>query len=98
MTLNDGAADGVRHMPSDGDLCPNRVKPGHCRDVRRMTALAPKADFDLRSCDVADVPLPDLSRCSKLSKLYSITSSARASSVGGTVRPSVLGKSERDCW
>jgi hypothetical protein len=32
------------------------VKSGHCRDVRRMTALAPKADFDLRSCDVADVP------------------------------------------
>jgi hypothetical protein len=22
-----------------------------------MTALAPKADFDLRSCDVADVPI-----------------------------------------
>ena len=28
--------------------CPCRlgVKPGHCRDVRSMTALAPKADFE----------------------------------------------------
>jgi hypothetical protein len=25
-----------------------------------MTALAPKADFDLRSCDVAEVPLADM--------------------------------------
>jgi hypothetical protein len=24
-----------------------------------MTGPAPKADFDLRSCDVADVPVPD---------------------------------------
>ena len=36
----------------------HHIKPGHCRDVLRMTALAPKADFDLRSCDVADVPKP----------------------------------------
>ena len=41
------------------------VKPGHRRDVRRMTALAPKADFDLRSCDVADVPQPDVSNRGK---------------------------------
>lgn len=36
-------------------------KPGHCHDVRRMTALAPNADFDLRSCDVADVPCVEVS-------------------------------------
>ena len=33
---------------------------GHCRDVRRMTALAPKAVFNLRSRDVADVPTTDI--------------------------------------
>jgi hypothetical protein len=34
--------------------------------------------------------LPDLSRCSKLSSLYSMTSSARASTAGGIVRPRAL--------
>src|SRR5262245_6162232 len=34
--------------------------------------------------------LPDLSRCSELSKLYSITSSARASRVGGISSPRAL--------
>jgi hypothetical protein len=28
-----------------------------------MTALAPKADFNLRSCDVADVPGGDIGAC-----------------------------------
>src|SRR5262249_13070373 len=37
-----------------------------------------------------EVPLPDLSRCSELSKPYSMTSSARVSRDGGTVRPSAL--------
>ena len=39
------------------------------------------------------VPLPDLSRCSNVYDQtcgYSITSSARASSIGGTVRPRTL--------
>src|SRR4051794_39211427 len=35
-----------------------------------MTALAPKADFDLRSCDVADVPKPAVSSRSKTSALF----------------------------
>ena len=35
-----------------------------------MTALAPKADFDLRSCDVADVPKAVVSSCSKLQSLF----------------------------
>jgi hypothetical protein len=50
--------------------------------------IAPKADFDLRSCDVADVPIAAVSRCS--TECYSITSSARASSKGGTSRPSAF--------
>jgi len=50
----------------------NRVKPGHCRDARRMTALAPKPDLDLRSCYVAEVPLTDKVQRSK-NLLFSIT-------------------------
>jgi len=44
-----------------------RVKLGHCGDVRRTTALPPKAEVDLRSCYVAEVPLAAVSRCSELS-------------------------------
>jgi hypothetical protein len=36
------------------------------------------------------VRLPAVSTCSKAASLYSITSSARASSVSGTVRPSAF--------
>jgi|EndMetStandDraft_4_1072995.scaffolds.fasta_scaffold2138918_1 hypothetical protein len=38
--------------------------------------LAPKADFDLRSCDVADVPFPDEGQCGE--KLW-----ARRAKAGG---------------
>ena len=55
-------------------------------DVRRMTALAPKADFDLRSCDVADVPQAAVSSCSKKictdCSIYSTTSSATTQVTG----------------
>jgi hypothetical protein len=41
-------------------------------------------------CLGCSVPIPDLSTCSKLSKLYSITSSARPRSGNGTVKPNTL--------
>jgi hypothetical protein len=40
-------------------------KIGHCGDVRRTTALAPKAEVDPRSCDVAQVPEAAVSNRSK---------------------------------
>jgi hypothetical protein len=36
------------------------VKLGHRGDVRCITALPPKADIDLRSCYVAEVPISDI--------------------------------------
>jgi len=68
--------------------CPLRVKLGHPGDVRCTTALPPEADVHARSCYVAFVPISDI--CSTANCDYSITSSARASSVGGTSRPSAL--------
>jgi hypothetical protein len=68
---------------------------GHFRQRAASDALGMSASFrsrpNLRTAAIRrGVPIPDLSRCSKLSKLYSITSSARANSVGGTSRPSAL--------
>jgi hypothetical protein len=54
-----------------------------------MSALPPKADMDWHGHDVRFVPKADILRCGKKTSL-SITSSARASRVGGIVRPSVL--------
>src|SRR6516164_9496396 len=51
--------------------------------------LPPIADIRLIPNDPPLVPQADVSRCSKR-RGYSITSSARASSVSGTVRPSAL--------
>src|SRR5258706_6047347 len=45
------------------------VRLGHCGDVRCTTALPPKAEVHPRCCYVAFVPILDLSRRSKLSKL-----------------------------
>jgi hypothetical protein len=59
------------------------VKLGRAGDVRCTTALPPKEDVHPRSCYVAFVPDSDIWSD------YSITSSARASSVGGTSRPSI---------
>jgi hypothetical protein len=42
---------------------------GHGGDVRCKTALPPKAEVHRRPCYVAKVPISDLSKCSKLSKL-----------------------------
>ena len=57
--------------------------------VRVMSAIPPKADIGTQSCDVRFVPKADILHCS-IERRYSITSSAVASSVGGTVRPSAL--------
>ena len=38
-----------------------------------MTALAPKADFDLRSCDVADVPIADIASRVRSPRLHKRT-------------------------
>jgi hypothetical protein len=46
--------------------CRSRVKPGHGGDVCYMTALPPKADVRPRSCYVAEVPKPAVSRCSNM--------------------------------
>ena len=56
--------------------------------VRVMSALPPKADIGTQPRDVRFVP----KRTHALQQFcrYSITSSARASSEGGTVRPSAL--------
>jgi hypothetical protein len=48
--------------------------------VRSMSALPPKADIGTQSRDVHFVPKADILRCSKVRR-YSITSSARASSL-----------------
>ena len=55
-----------------------------------MSALPPKADMCSALGDVRFVPIADIART------YSITSSARASSVGGTLRPERLGGLEVD--
>src|SRR5262245_6145410 len=46
---------------------------GHTRswgDVRSMTALPPKAEVNLRSCYVAEVPQPAVSNCSRPARLF----------------------------
>ena len=55
----------IVHHSKIGRLCLSRVELGHCGDVRCTTALPPKADVHPRSCYVAFVPKPVLSRCSK---------------------------------
>ena len=55
------------------------------RGVRPMSALPPKADMDQSSRDVRFVPKADILRCSK-ERRYSMTSSAIASSDGGTFK------------
>ena len=54
-----------------------------------MSALAPIADIWRLGSDVCFVPIADIAVLQR-PRLYSITSSARASSEGGTSRPSAL--------
>jgi hypothetical protein len=49
-----------------------------------MSAVPPEAGIERQTFDVRFVPLADIA------SPHSITSSARASSVGGTVRPSAF--------
>jgi hypothetical protein len=58
-------------------------------DILQLSALAPKADINGHDRDVRFGPKAD-SCATANSPLYSITSSAVASSDDGTVRPSVL--------
>ena len=58
--------------------------------IRCVTAAFVSSGHPCRIGFDCFVPIPDLSRCSKLRRAYSMTSSAVASSVGGTVRPSAL--------
>src|SRR5262249_34469849 len=51
-----------------------------------MSALPPKADIERRDGNVCLVPIATLAQ--RADSLYSITSSARASSVGGIASPS----------
>src|SRR5262249_28266666 len=55
------------------------------RNVRPMSALPPKADIGTQPRDVRFVPKADILHCEK-ERGYSITSSARERSVGGTSR------------
>ena len=54
-----------------------------------MSALPPKADIAKRDLDVRFVPKADILRCSKDCR-YSITSSAWARRVAGTLRAIAL--------
>src|SRR5262245_39835529 len=51
-------------------LCRLGVRPGHCGDVRCTTALPPKTEVDMRSCYVAEVPQPAVSKRSKADNLF----------------------------
>ena len=57
--------------------------------LRLMSALPPKADIAERRRQVRFVPKADILRCEKKCR-YSITSSARASTIAGTLRPKAL--------
>src|SRR5215831_16601644 len=58
-------------------------------DISAISALPPKADIAERECHVRFVPKAD--SCTAANSIaISITSSARESSEGGTVRPSAL--------
>src|SRR5262249_16666723 len=57
--------------------------------LRAMSALPPKADMDQHCRDVRFVPKADILRCS-IERRYSITSSARPSTLCGIARPSAL--------
>jgi hypothetical protein len=59
------------------------------RDLCSTAALPLKPDIARRGWDGRRVPQAAVSKCNKLHR-YSITSSARASSVVGTLRPSAL--------
>ena len=58
-----------------------------CAAQKGMSALPPKADMCDATRDVRFVPIADITA---QKRFYSITSSARADSVGGTLMPSAF--------
>jgi hypothetical protein len=70
-------------------LCRLRVTSGKAQKEQMLSALARKADIASLPRYVRSVPIGDIMHRSKDGR-YSITSSARASSVGGISRPSVF--------
>jgi hypothetical protein len=60
-----------------------------------LAAVVPNVSGSLRRCPTITMPKGDLMRCSKRGR-YSITSSARASSVGGS--PSVSTQASINAW
>ena len=77
------------HCPIYPPDCPVGIKSDHGDEVRCTAALPPKAEVHPRSRYVAQVPTAAVSTRSRTAP-YSITSSARACSEGGTVSPSIL--------
>ena len=67
----------------------HHIKTGEAKTEQMLSGLAPIADMRDGLPDFRLVPKPAVSRWSKLHR-YSITSSARTSSDGGTSRPSAL--------
>jgi hypothetical protein len=63
-------------------------QPGKAQSEQILSAFPPIADMERTSLNGSQVPTADVSRCSK--NHYSITSSARARSVGGISRPSAF--------
>jgi hypothetical protein len=73
---------GPRQRPRDGSLAPYR----YARDIRSMSASHPKAAQPPHRNETTRCATRVITRRSKKYR-YSITSSARASSVGGASRP-----------
>jgi len=70
-----------RHLPSVGGS----------KDATRAWGNPPIPNTGQRdSADGRSVPMSDLSKCSEQRQAYSMTSSARVSSVGGMLRPIAL--------
>ena len=79
--------DSVRRVVQHSKIYPLLSALGQkqtSKHVRSMSALPPKADMDHHGRDVRFVPKADMAPG------HSITSSARESTDGGTVRPSAL--------
>jgi hypothetical protein len=88
-----GAETAFATATRDARRCPNRVKTGKSRSEQMFSGLPPKADLTADIVDVSQVPKPDsCSAANEVHKLdaYSITSSARASTLAGMSRPSAL--------
>ena len=77
------------HHDLSGKTTSDIGRDRHPDGMAPMSALPPKADIGTQSRNVCFVPKADIPHCSEESR-YSITSSARAESVGGISNPSVF--------